>query len=80
MSTLLSGVKRSALTKLVGKPVYQDMTIRNYSTCLKVLELLEERHESLTKPGALPPSRQTTYSVSSQRIRRGDSWPPVLRR
>jgi uncharacterized protein (DUF1697 family) len=50
MSTRLTGVKRSALTTLVGKPVYQDMTIRNYSTCLKILELLEERHESLHKP------------------------------
>ena len=51
MSTLLSGVKRSGLTKLVGKPVYQDMTIRNYSTCLKILELLEERSRSGSRAG-----------------------------
>jgi uncharacterized protein (DUF1697 family) len=48
MSTLLSGVKRSGFTKLVGNPVYQDMTIRNYSTCLKILELLEES----SRPGS----------------------------
>ena len=43
MSTLLSGLSKSGLTKLVSKRVYQDMTIRNYSTCLKILELMEQR-------------------------------------
>jgi uncharacterized protein (DUF1697 family) len=63
MSTLLSAVKRSALTKLVGKPVYQDMTIRNYSTCLKILELLEERHESPHK------ARRTSSATTDQVLR-----------
>jgi len=43
MSTLLSGLSKSRLTKLVSKPIYQDMTIRNYSTCMKMLELIEQR-------------------------------------
>jgi uncharacterized protein (DUF1697 family) len=43
MSTLLSGLTKSGFTKLVSKQVYQDMTIRNYSTCFKILELMEER-------------------------------------
>jgi uncharacterized protein (DUF1697 family) len=43
MSTLLSGLTRSRLTKLVSKPIYQDMTVRNYSTCLKIVELIERR-------------------------------------
>jgi uncharacterized protein (DUF1697 family) len=42
MSTLLSGLSKSALTKLVSKPIYQDMTTRNYATCLKILDLMEE--------------------------------------
>ena len=43
MSTLLTALKRSALTKLVSKPIYQDMTIRNHSTCVKILALLDQR-------------------------------------
>lgn len=43
MSTLLLGLSKSRLTKLVSKPVYQDMTIRNYATCLKILQLMEQR-------------------------------------
>lgn len=43
MSTLLSALSKSALTKLVSKPVYQHMTIRTYSTCLKILVLMEQR-------------------------------------
>jgi uncharacterized protein (DUF1697 family) len=41
MSTRLDALGKSRLTKLVGTPVYQAMTIRNYSTCLKMLVLLK---------------------------------------
>jgi uncharacterized protein (DUF1697 family) len=41
LSTLESGLKRSRFTKLIGKPVYQHMTIRNYNTCQKLLALME---------------------------------------
>jgi uncharacterized protein (DUF1697 family) len=41
MSTLLSRLKQSGFTRIVGKPIYQDMTIRNYSTCQKVLALMQ---------------------------------------
>ncbi len=41
MSTLMTRVKQSALPKIVGKPIYRDMTIRSYSTCQKILALME---------------------------------------
>jgi uncharacterized protein (DUF1697 family) len=40
MSTRLDVLGKSRFTKLVGTPIYQTMTIRNYSTCLKMLALL----------------------------------------
>jgi hypothetical protein len=41
-------VKNSGFTKLVGKPVYREMTLRNYSTCVKILELMESVKDSGT--------------------------------
>jgi uncharacterized protein (DUF1697 family) len=38
MSTLLSGVKKSGFTNLIGKKVYKYITIRNYNTAQKILE------------------------------------------
>jgi uncharacterized protein (DUF1697 family) len=46
LSTLVVAVSRSGLTKLIGLPVYRDMTIRNYTTCQKILGLMEERRSS----------------------------------
>jgi uncharacterized protein (DUF1697 family) len=43
MSTLLSDLTKSGLPKLVGKPIYQKMTIRSYSTCLKILQMIRQR-------------------------------------
>jgi uncharacterized protein (DUF1697 family) len=43
MSTLLTALNKSALTKLVSRPIYQDMTIRNHSTCVKILALMDRR-------------------------------------
>jgi uncharacterized protein (DUF1697 family) len=43
MSTRLDALAGSRLTKLVGTPIYQNMTIRNYSTCVKVLALIRQR-------------------------------------
>ncbi len=42
MSTLLSGIAKTGFTKLVGKPVYKDFTIRNFTTVRKLLEILEK--------------------------------------
>jgi uncharacterized protein (DUF1697 family) len=42
MSTLLRGLQKSGLRKLVGTAVYREMTIRTYGTCLKILALMEE--------------------------------------
>ena len=42
MSTVLGALSRSGLTKVVGKRIYQDMTIRSYSTCLRILDLMNE--------------------------------------
>ncbi len=40
MSTLLSGITRSKLTRLITKKVYQDITIRNYDTVRKILAIM----------------------------------------
>ncbi len=42
LSTLLSGLTKSGFTKLVGKKVYKDITIRNYNTAQKLLALMED--------------------------------------
>jgi uncharacterized protein (DUF1697 family) len=41
MSTLLSGLTRSRLSKIITKEIYKDITIRNYNTARKLLELME---------------------------------------
>ena len=41
MSTVMTRLKQSGFPKIVGKPIYRDMTIRNYSTCQKLLALLD---------------------------------------
>jgi len=43
MSTRLDALSKSRLPKLVGTPVYQAMTIRSYSTCLKLSALVERK-------------------------------------
>ena len=43
LSTLLSGLTKSALVKLVSKRIYQDMTIRNYTTTQRLLALMEQK-------------------------------------
>ena len=43
ISTVLSGLKQSALVKLISKKIYQDMTIRNYNTTQKLLTLMERK-------------------------------------
>ena len=37
-STLLSGVKKSRFTRVIGTPIYRQLTIRNYATCRKILD------------------------------------------
>ena len=41
MSTVIDRLKQSAFPKIVGKPIYRDMTIRNYTTCQKILALMD---------------------------------------
>jgi uncharacterized protein (DUF1697 family) len=41
MTTRLDALGKSRLTRLVGTPIYQAMTIRNYSTCMNMLALLK---------------------------------------
>lgn len=41
MTTKLSGLTKSGFNKMIGKKIYQDMTIRNYNTSRKLLELME---------------------------------------
>jgi uncharacterized protein (DUF1697 family) len=40
MSTLLSGVTKSGFTKLIGTKIYKDITIRNYNTVQKLLDIM----------------------------------------
>lgn len=40
MTTLLSGLIKSKFSKLAGKKIYKDITIRNYTTCQKLLSLM----------------------------------------
>jgi uncharacterized protein (DUF1697 family) len=42
MSTLLSGLTRSRLTKLITSKMYRDITIRNYTTTRKILALMQK--------------------------------------
>lgn len=42
MSTLLSGITKTKFTKIATKSVYRDITIRNYTTCLKILARMEQ--------------------------------------
>jgi uncharacterized protein (DUF1697 family) len=41
MATLLSGLTKSGFTKLVSLPSYKDISIRNYNTTRKILELMK---------------------------------------
>ncbi len=46
MSTVISRVTQSAFPKIVGTPIYRDLTIRNFSTCRKILALMEQDRRS----------------------------------
>lgn len=41
MSTLLSGLTKSRINKVIQKKIYQEMTIRNYNTTKKIAERIE---------------------------------------
>jgi uncharacterized protein (DUF1697 family) len=43
VTTLLARASQSHLTRVVGLPVYQDMTIRNWNTTSKLLALMDAR-------------------------------------
>lgn len=43
-SRLISRAAQSHLTKIIGMPVYQNMTIRNWNTTTKLLALMEGQH------------------------------------
>lgn len=45
-SARLSGLTRSAMLKLASRPIYQEMTVRNVNTTLKVFELMQRMSES----------------------------------
>ena|SRR3989344_9173763 len=42
MSTKISGLTKSSFTKLIGKKIYQDITMRNFNTTQKLLALMGE--------------------------------------
>lgn len=42
MSTLLSGIAKSGMNKLIGKKIYKEITIRNYNTVKKILLMMEK--------------------------------------
>ena len=41
-SRLIERAAQSYLTRMIGLPIYQDMTIRNWNTTLKLLGMMEE--------------------------------------
>jgi len=41
MATLWIDAAKSGITKLIGKKIYKEMTIRNYNTTKKILSLME---------------------------------------
>ena len=41
MATVVSGVQKSGLRKLIRMPAYPEMTLRTYGTCQKILALME---------------------------------------
>jgi hypothetical protein len=41
MSTTRRDLGKSRMSRIVMKPVYQEMTIRTYGTCQKILALME---------------------------------------
>jgi uncharacterized protein (DUF1697 family) len=43
MTTVLRDLAKSRLARIVTKPVYQEMTIRTYRTCQKILALMDRR-------------------------------------
>jgi len=43
LSTTLRDVGKSRMSRIVTKPVYQEMTIRSYGTCYKILTLMDRR-------------------------------------
>lgn len=43
-SRLIAKAMQSHLTKIIGLPVYQNMTIRNWNTTTKLLELMEGKN------------------------------------
>lgn len=42
ITTLLEGLMRSSFKKLIGKKIYNEMTMRNLNTTRKILELMEK--------------------------------------
>lgn len=45
-SRLIARASQSHLTRIIGLPVYQDMTIRNWNTTSKILALMDTRTKS----------------------------------
>lgn len=43
MTTLMSGLTKSGFTKLVGTKVYQHITMRNYNTSKKLLDIMIQK-------------------------------------
>jgi uncharacterized protein (DUF1697 family) len=41
MTTLLSGITKSGFTKIIGKPIYKKITMRNFGTVKKLLVMME---------------------------------------
>jgi uncharacterized protein (DUF1697 family) len=44
VSRLISKATQSHLSRIVGTPAYRNMTIRNWNTTSKLVELMERRH------------------------------------
>ena len=51
LATAMQAVTKSRLRKLISKPIYGDLTIRSFTTCERLLAMMQEISESRDRSG-----------------------------
>jgi hypothetical protein len=67
MATELSALQKSGRRKLIGTPVYRELTIRTYGTCQKILALMED----VEREGGRSCRRSSWLADHDERLARG---------
>lgn len=52
----VDALARTAMARLAGQPIYQDMTVRNVNTATALLRLMEDMERPVARPAAMPAS------------------------